>query len=113
MKVQLTQAAVAQAPQLKPPRRRAPWGIKTIILTMVFVTSMSLLGMYQVWQRYQVYRLGMELSHETLRYRSLLEEHKKLKLELATLKNVDRLVEQAEGRLDMHVPAPQEIVEIR
>lgn len=113
MKVQLTHAPAAEAPQLKPARRRAPWGVKTIVLTLLFVTSISLLGMYQVWQRYQVYRLGMELSHETLRYRSLLEEHKKLKLELATLKNVDRLVERAEGHLEMHVPAPQEIVEIR
>jgi len=113
VKVQLTQAAAAVSPRPKLGRRRAPWGVKTVALTLAFVSTMTALGMFQVWQRYQVYRLGMELSTETLRYRSLLEEHKKLKLELATLKNVDKLVERAEGRLDMHVPAPQEIVEIR
>ena len=48
-------------------RRSSPkWGIKTFALTLGFVAAMISLGMYQVWQRYELYSLGMKLSGETL-----------------------------------------------
>jgi cell division protein FtsL len=79
----------------------------------MFVVILVGLGIYQVTHRYRLYRLGMDLSTESLRYRSLLEDNRKLRLELATLKRVDRVRRDAVNRLGMHVPAPQEVVEIR
>ena len=92
---------------------RVIWGVRTVLLTLLFVTVLVSLGIYQVWHRYRVYALGMELSAETLRYRSALEENRKLRLELATLKRVEHLRSKAEEQLGMRVPAPQDIVEIR
>jgi len=79
----------------------------------VFVTLLTSLGIYQVWQRYQVYALGLELSTGTLQYRAQLQENRKLRLELATMKRADRIRAEASERLGMGVPAPQDIVEIR
>lgn len=112
-----TQAASAEAARdtaARPePPRRVIWGVKSVVLTLLFVATLSSLGIYQVWHRYQVYSLGTDLSTETLRYRSLLEENRRLRLELATLKRVDRIRKEASERLGMRVPAPQDIVEIR
>lgn len=92
---------------------RVSWGIRTFVLTLLFVAALSTLGIYQVWHRYQVHSLGMDLSTETLKYRAQLEEERKLTLELATLKRVERVRKDARERLGMHVPAPQDVVEIR
>ena len=92
---------------------RVFWGVRSFVLTLLFVGMLTGLGIYQVWHRYQVYSLGMELSEETLRYRAYLEENRKLRLELATLKRVEQIRTKAADRLDMRVPAPQDIVEIR
>jgi len=95
-------------------RRSSPfWGVKTYVLTFVFVTAMVTLGVYQVWQRYELYSLGMQLSGETLRYQALLDDGKKLRLERATLKRAERIRQEAIDRLHMRMPAPKDVVEIR
>ncbi len=102
--------------QGKEPSRGGPklsWGLRSFVLVAVFVSILTSLGIYQVWHRYQVYQLGMELSTETLKYRSMLDESRRLRLELATLKRVERIRREASDRLGMRVPAPQDIVEIR
>ena len=106
--------SVAPAQATEPRRIWSPaWGVKRLALTLSFVGVLTGLGLFQVWQRYQVYRLGMQLSAETLRYRSLLDDNAKLKLELATLKRVGRIRHEAEERLHMRTPVPHDIVEIR
>ena len=92
---------------------RVIWGLKTFLLTFVFVGVLVGLGIYQVWHRYQVYSLRMQLSSETLQYRDGLEENRKLRLELATLKRVDHIRAEAHERLQMRVPAPDDIIEVR
>jgi cell division protein FtsL len=93
--------------------RRYAEGIRSFVLTLLFVAVLSSLGIYQVWQRFEVYVLGLQLSTETLQYRSALEDGRKLKLELATIKRAGVIRQQAADRLDMRVPPPQDIVEIR
>mgnify|MGYP003956314517 CR=1 FL=1 len=93
--------------------RRYAEGIRSFVLTLVFIAVLSALGIYQVWQRYEVYALGLELSTETLKYRSMLDDSRKLKLELATIKRAGVVRREAASRLGMHVPPPQNIVEIR
>ncbi|HIA03897.1 MAG TPA: hypothetical protein EYN66_18675 [Myxococcales bacterium] len=93
--------------------RRYAEGIRSFVLTLVFVAVLSALGMYQVWQRFEVYALGLELSTETLQYRSMLDDSRKLKLELATIKRAGVVRQEAATRLNMHVPPPQKVVEIR
>jgi len=87
-------------------------GIRTFVLTLVFVSLLTGLGIYQVWQRYQVYALGLELSTQTLQYRALLEEERRLRLELATMKRAGSIRQQAGERLEMRIPAPQDVVEV-
>jgi len=89
------------------------WGLKTFALTLGFVIALLSLGVYQVWQRYDLYSLGMSLSGETLRYRALVEDRKKLRLERATLKRAERIRQEAASRLGMHHPAPTDVVEIQ
>lgn len=93
--------------------RRTLIGVKAVVVIVSYVSVLVCLGLYHVWQQHDARRLGMELSNETLRFRAAYEEHKKLRLELASVKRVDRLREAAESRLGMRAPAPQEIVEIR
>jgi len=92
---------------------RVVWGVRTFVLTALFVAALTTLGVYQVWLRYEEHRMGMALSTQTLRFQSLLDENKQLRTELATLKSPERIRRDAQGRLRMHVPAPQDIVEIR
>ncbi|MFT7621298.1 MAG: cell division protein FtsL [Myxococcota bacterium] len=92
---------------------RLPLGIRNFVLIFTFVGVLTSLGVYQVFHRHRVYSMARELSTETLRYRTLLDESRKLRLELATLKRVGRIRREASDRLGMHVPAPQDIVEIR
>ena len=62
---------------------------------------------------FDLYSLGMSLSGETLRYRALLEDKKKLRLERATLKQPERIRQEAAARCGMRVPAPTDVVEIQ
>ncbi len=91
---------------------RLPLGIRTFSLMLLFTSVLTSLGVYQVWHRHQVYTMAQELSMETLRYREQLQQSRKLRLELATLKRVERIRKEASDRLGMRVPAPQDIVEI-
>ena len=93
--------------------RRVIWGAKAFALTAVWVVILVALGLYQVWQRHQVHFLGVELSNETLQYRRAYDENRRLRLELASVKHVDRVRADAEKRLGMRVPAPQDLIEIR
>ena len=93
--------------------RRVIWGAKAVGLTAAWVAVLVVLGLYQVWQRHQIHLLGVELSTQTLRYRAAYEENRKLRLELASVKHVDRVRDEAEKRLGMRIPAPQDLVEIR
>ncbi len=116
-----TAATEAQVPPREPPdavepvdtTRRTLAGVRAVVGVVGYVVVLAGLGVYHVWQRHDARRLGMDLSTETLRYRAAYEEHKKLKLELASVKRVDRLRDNAEARLGMRAPAPQHIVEIR
>ena len=110
---EMTSVAAAIRTERAPEAERRVWGIKTFTLTLVFVAVLAALGVYQVRQRYQVYSLGVSLSQATLEYRVALDQNKKLRLELATLKRAGRIRREAAERLEMHVPAPQDIVEIR
>jgi cell division protein FtsL len=92
---------------------RVVWGAKAFALTFLWVGALTALGVYHVRNRHEVHRLGVELSTETLRYRSRYEENRKLRLELSSVKHADRVRDQAEKHLGMRVPAPQDLIEIR
>ena len=92
---------------------RVVWGAKVFAFTVLWVGALVGLGLYHVWQRHEVHQLGVELSTETLKYRSRYEENRKLRLELASVKRADRVRARAENRLEMRVPAPQDLIEIR
>ena len=102
-----TTAMTAQSSGRLGPRLRA------IALIVVFAAGIAVLGIVQVSHRHRLYEAGMDLSRQTLRYRKLLEENQRLRLELATIKQADRIREVARRRLGMRVPAPQEIVEVQ
>lgn len=92
---------------------RVVWGLKAFGYTALYVSILVGLGLYQVWHRHELHRLGVQLSTETLQYRAAYEENRKLRLELASVKHADRVREEAERKLHMRVPAPQDIIEIR
>jgi cell division protein FtsL len=69
-----------------------------------------LVALLLVWVRLQVVRAGYDLSDARRLEHRLVQEHRELALELATLTSPRRLEELARGRLGMIPPAPGQIV---
>lgn len=66
-----------------------------------------------VWVRLQVVDTGYELSTARSVEQRLIQQHRELLLELATVTAPRRLEEQARLRLGMQDPAPGQIVTLR
>jgi cell division protein FtsL len=80
------------------------------ILLMLFLIGSSL---FYVWSRIQVIQFGYEISNALKQERSLTEENKKLRVEIATLKSYARIEKLAVQELRMAKPKPDQVIVIR
>ena len=86
------------------------WLVRRVIgLGLVLVV----LCVLQVWLGLQVVNTGYELSEARLMVKRLRHERQELRLELATLRQPERLAESARRRLGMVEPRSGQIVELR
>ncbi len=84
---------------------RSPW----LALPLVaFVT----LAAAQVWLSHQRYELAKQHQQLVVEMQDMQAELKRLRLELASLTRPERLRQWATEKLDMHPPAPHQVVHL-
>jgi cell division protein FtsL len=90
-------------------------GIKSNLLLLFTFLLLFLIGgsLFYVWSRIQVIQLGYEISNALKVERTLTEENKKLRLEIATLKSYPRIEKIAVEELRMIKPKPEQVIVIR
>ena len=80
----------------------------TVLLLMVIGGSLV-----YVWSRIQVIQAGYEISSAMKHGRTLAEENKRLRVEIATLKSYPRIEKIATEELGMSKPRSDQVVVIR
>ena len=95
--------------------KRKAFGIKSNLLLPFTFLLLFLIGgaLFYVWSRIQVIQLGYEISNALKVERTLTEENKKLRLEIATLKSYARIEKVAVEELRMAKPKPEQVIVIR
>jgi cell division protein FtsL len=96
-------------------KKKKAIGIKSDFLLLFTLLLLFLIGgsLFYVWSRIQVIQLGYEISNALRVERTLTEENKKLRLEIATLKSYARIEKVAVEELRMAKPKPEQVIMIR
>ncbi|MCA9519820.1 MAG: cell division protein FtsL [Myxococcales bacterium] len=88
-------------------------GIRFFVATLLFTALLTAAGIFHVWYNYEVYSLGHKLAKQTVMHRKLLDETKKLKLELSTLKRSQNLNQIAKDKLGLRHAEQQDWVLVK
>jgi cell division protein FtsL len=96
-------------------KKKKAIGIQSNFLLLLTVLLLFLIGgsLFYVWSRIQVIQLGYEISNALKVERTLTEENKKLRVEIATLKSYARIEKVAVEELRMAKPKPEQVIVIR
>jgi len=96
-------------------KRKKAIGIKANFFLLLTLLLLFLIGgsLFYVWSRIQVIQLGYEISNALKAERTLTEENKKLRVEIATLKSYARIEKVAVEELRMAKPKPEQVIVIR
>ena len=77
---------------------------------MVLVTIVSI---FHVWSRVKVIDLNLQIAETNSFHKEQLQENKRLKLEVASLKTPARIEAVAKGELGMALPTEQQVVVVK
>jgi len=80
---------------------------------MVVIGVVAAAFIYHLHVRFEGVRLGYETSQARAERAQLLVERRELRLELASLKSLDRIEAEARQRLDMEIPDHKRIIPVR
>jgi cell division protein FtsL len=96
-------------------KRSKSIAIKPNLLLLFTLFLFCLIGgsLFYVWSRIQVIQLGYEISDSVKAERALMEDNKKLRVEIATLKSYGRIEKLAVEELRMAKPKPDQVIVIR
>lgn len=85
--------------------------LKTRILFRILflVAFMAILSLFYIWSRVQIVQYGYEINTLRTRQMGLIEENKKLKVEVAMLKAPQRIEAMALSQLKMQSPDQTQI----
>jgi cell division protein FtsL len=84
------------------------------ILTVLIITlSITIVILIYVWSHIQMTRLEYEVAEAIHTKEQLLEEQRRLRLEVATLKSPQRIEAIARNRLQMTYPEPGQVIVIK
>lgn len=76
-----------------------------MIIVFMVSTAMVFSGsLFYVWSRLKTVNLSYDISRQTQLQRDLIQQNKRLNLEVATLKSPDRIEKIARKELGMIVP---------
>ena len=103
---------MSQKKKKRSPRKSAKrkWRQRHITATIAIFLWLLLSGFAYVWCRVQVVHLGYLLSHVHRLHKRLLNDNKKLHLELARLKAPERVERIAIQQLGLNHPTKDQIV---
>jgi cell division protein FtsL len=81
-------------------------------LTGVMVL-LTLVSVFHVWSRVEVIDLNLKISESARLFKEELQENKRLKVEVASLKAPARIEALAKGELGMALPTDQQVVLVK
>lgn len=88
---------------------RDPTFLFSVLAAVVVVVVVTL---FYLWTRLMVVNMGYEISGLNKERRGLVEENKRLKLEVLTLKSPQRIEEIARRELGLTYPGGEQIVKV-
>jgi len=88
---------------------RDPTFLFSVLAAVVIVVVVTL---FYLWTRLMVVNMGYEISGLNKERRELVEENKRLKLEVLTLKSPQRIEEMARRELGLIYPRGEQIVKV-
>lgn len=88
---------------------RNPTFLFSVLAVVVVVVVVTL---FYLWTRLMVVNMGYEISGLNKERRELVEENKRLKLEVLTLKSPQRIEEMARRELGLIYPRGEQIVKV-
>jgi len=91
------------APKASPFRRRR-FGYIVFFVFLAFLCSL-----FYIWSRIQIVNVGYEINRENLLREELVEQNKKLTLQVATLKSPVRLESLAKNNYQMDLPGKEQV----
>ncbi len=97
---------------------RAESQTREVNRNLIFVVLVSALvfiacSLFYVWSHHQIISLGYEISAAAQEERELLQENKKLRLELAELKSPGRIEKKAARELGLVNPQKEQLIIVR
>ncbi len=98
----MTAAVMARMTRRRAAVPRVSWRVGRFMGLVLVMLAVTLAGLYQVHQRYELIRLGYQLDEDRFEHRRLLETHKRLRLSLATWKDPTTVRALATDQLGMH-----------
>lgn len=84
-----------------------------LVFTLVIALTVAGAGLFRVWTRSEVQRLGYAIVEAESRIRAAEGERARLTVEEATLSSPIRVARVAQDRLGLHAPRPEQIVDLR
>lgn len=102
-----TQARHRSRTRTGPQALRRHRRVREAALILSILVAISL---FCVWSRVAVLQAGYRIHDKLDQYEALQEEYRALRLELATRKSPANLVPQAEQKLGLHQPRPDQII---
>jgi cell division protein FtsL len=90
------------------------WANRDVVF-LALAVALALIGcsLFNVWAHHQVISLGYEISQGSQEEQNLLQENKKLRLELAALKSPQRIENVALKELGFIHPQKEQLIIVR
>src|SRR6185369_6637370 len=83
---------------------------KYLMICMILITIVSV---FHVWSRCKLIDLNLQLSESSRQLKEAGQEHKRLKLEVASLKTPARIEVIAKSELGMALPTEQQVILVK
>lgn len=85
------------------------------LIFLVLMVALVFIGcsLFYVWSHHQILSLGYETSQATHEEQGLIQENKRLRLELASLKAPSRIERMAQQQLGLGIPQKEQLIIVR
>jgi cell division protein FtsL len=87
------------------------WDLFPYLVTVLAL--LTFLSLFHVWSRVKVVDLNLKITETSRQLKELQEEKKRLKLEVASLRNPARIEALAKGELGMALPTDQQVITVK
>lgn len=87
--------------------------IRGVFVVLAVASVLVALGLYRVWSEYQVFEAGSVLRSQSAEHQALVDEHRRLELEVATLEHSLDVERRARDELQMRTADDRELVIVR